>query len=107
MRIIDIFLFKLKRPINILYQFYKDADDYDLWKTIADEFRTHLPLRNLLWKSVNRPARSIQTLGIELKPFTLGNNEQSHMMPVTLLEKPYLNLYLVNCDVSNTARLVK
>ncbi|CAG8469022.1 1642_t:CDS:10 [Racocetra fulgida] len=37
-------------------------------------------------------------LGVDLKRFTPENTEKPHMMPETLLEKPYLNLYFVNCD---------
>ncbi|CAJ0841033.1 1182_t:CDS:10 [Entrophospora sp. SA101] len=86
------------------YSQKKDTDEYDIWKNVANEFRTHLPLRNLNWKSAKGATRNIQTLNIELKRFTPETTEKQHMMPETLLEKPYLNLYFVNCDDNETYR---
>ncbi|KAG9285997.1 hypothetical protein G9A89_022673 [Geosiphon pyriformis] len=80
------------------------TDEFNLWQMVAEGFPNHLPLRNLQWKSANRPVRTIHTLGIELKRLTTETNEKQHMMPVSLLEKPYLNLYFVNCDDNETYR---
>jgi trafficking protein particle complex subunit 10 len=60
---------------------------------------SHLPLRNLHWKSSNRPLRSIQSLQVEMRQYSTSAEEQPHQMPISLLEKPYLNMMLVKCDV--------
>lgn len=60
----------------------------------------HLPLRNLHWKSSNRPLRSIQSLQVEMRQYSPSGDEQPHQMPISLLEKPYLNMMLVKCDVN-------
>ncbi|KAF0436082.1 Trafficking protein particle complex subunit 10 [Gigaspora margarita] len=79
-------------------------DEYGIWPKIADDFRTHLPLRNLHWKSAKGSTRNIMVLGVELKRFTSETPEKPHMLPETLLEKPYLNLYFVNCDDNEVYR---
>ncbi|CAG8667598.1 24821_t:CDS:10 [Dentiscutata erythropus] len=81
-----------------------DFDEYGIWPKIADDFRTHLPLRNLHWKSAKGSTRNIMVLGVELKRFTPETTEKPHMMPETLLEKPYLNLYFVNCEDNEAYR---
>ncbi|CAG8497762.1 1816_t:CDS:10, partial [Acaulospora morrowiae] len=73
-------------------------DEYEIWSQMADGFYAHLPLRNLHWKSPKGQIRNINTLDIDAKRFTPDSMEKQHMMPETLLEKPYLNLYLVNCE---------
>ncbi|CAG8444801.1 5577_t:CDS:10 [Ambispora gerdemannii] len=80
------------------------TDEFDLWQYVAEGFPTHLPLRNLQWKSANRPLRTIHTLGVELKRLTPDTGEKQHQLPASLLEKPYLNLYFVSCDDNETYR---
>jgi hypothetical protein len=59
-----------------------------------------LPLRNLVWKpSNNRDKRHISMLDVELKRFS--PEVSKNLPPVTLLQNPYLNLYFVNCEVTN------
>ncbi|CAI2180057.1 6002_t:CDS:2 [Funneliformis geosporum] len=82
------------------------TDEFGIWQHLADEFRQHFPLRNLHWKSAKGPLRNIQVLGVELKRFNPDTTEQSHMNPETLLEKPYLNLYFVNCDDNEKYRQI-
>ncbi|CAG8715385.1 8938_t:CDS:2, partial [Funneliformis caledonium] len=82
------------------------TDEFGIWQHLADEFRQHFPLRNLHWKSAKGPLRNIQVLGIELKRFNPDTTEKSHMNPETLLEKPYLNLYFVNCDDNEKYRQI-
>ena len=65
----------------------------------------HVPLRNLHWKSTNRPLRSIQSLQVEMRQYTPSGDEQPHQMPISLLEKPYLNMMLVKCDVTLSSYL--
>ncbi|CAG8511571.1 6476_t:CDS:10, partial [Ambispora leptoticha] len=80
------------------------TDEYNLWQYVAKGFPTHLPLRNLQWKSANRPVRTIHTLGVEFKRLTPDTGGKQHQMPASLLEKPCLNLYFVNCDDNETYR---
>jgi hypothetical protein len=34
-----------------------------------------------------------------MRQYTPSGDEQPHQMPISLLEKPYLNMMLVKCDV--------
>lgn len=86
----------------LLSGFFKltiDYDPYNVWSTISEDFLAHLPLRNLHWKSPSRPLRSIQSLEVEMVQHHLSADEQPHQMPISLLERPYLNVMLVQCDV--------
>ena len=76
-----------------------DYDPHSVWALIQDDFTAHLPLRNLHWKSANRPLRSIQSLDVEMRHYDPAADEQPHQMPISLLERPYLNMMLVKCDV--------
>src|SRR5271170_2855887 len=76
-----------------------DYDPYNVWSLIEEDFTAHLPLRNLHWKSSSRPLRSIQSLQVEMRQFQYLADEQPNQMPISLLEKPYLNIMLVKCDV--------
>ncbi|GBC05869.1 hypothetical protein RclHR1_06490004 [Rhizophagus clarus] len=79
------------------------TDEFGIWQHLADDFRQHLPLRNLHWKSAKGPVRNIPVLGVDLKRFNTETTERSHMLPETL---PYLNLYFVNCDDNETYRQI-
>jgi hypothetical protein len=82
-----------------------DYDPYNVWSLIHDEFTAHLPLRNLHWKSASRPLRSIQSLDVEMRQYDPSAGEQPYQMPISLLERPYLNMMLVKCEVhSQTCR---
>lgn len=82
---------------------------------------THLPLKNIHWKPASRPSlRTIQQVHVDLKPLDLGSRasvEQAgtasarpsnvgdqtgerSMLPESFLEKPFLNLFFVTCEVS-------
>jgi len=82
-----------------------DYDPYNVWSLIEEDFTAHLPLRNLHWKSSSRPLRSIQSLQVEMRQYQPSIEEQQHQMPISLLEKPYLNMMLVKCDVSPALEL--
>src|SRR5271170_3469699 len=70
------------------------------WKRIREALFLQLPLRNLHWKSASRPSiRTIQELDITLKPLDTTRDELVSQVPVTLLEKPLLNVYIVTCEV--------
>jgi trafficking protein particle complex subunit 10 len=89
----------LSAPLSTSYSVLLDYDPYNVWSLIEEDFNTHLPLRNLHWKSFNRPLRSIQSLHVEIRPYHPSTDDQSHQMPISLLQKPYLNIMLVKCDV--------
>jgi hypothetical protein len=76
-----------------------DYDPYNVWSLIQDDVTAHLPLRNLHWKSASRPLRSIQSLDVEMQQYDPAAGEQPHQMPISLLERPYLNMMLVQCEV--------
>lgn len=60
-----------------------------------------LPLRNIHWKSPSRPSiRTIQELDISLIPLESVRDEHTSQIPATLLEKPFLNMYVVTCEVA-------
>lgn len=82
-----------------------DYDPYNVWSLVREDFTAHLPLRNLHWKSANRPLRSIQSLDVEMRPYDPSADEQPHQMPISLLERPYLNIMLVKCDVHCVSQL--
>ncbi|KAJ7940762.1 trafficking protein particle complex subunit 10 [Mycena leptocephala] len=61
-----------------------------------------LPLRNIHWKSPSRPSiRTIQELDISLIPLESVRDEHTSQIPATLLEKPFLNMYIVTCEDSD------
>jgi trafficking protein particle complex subunit 10 len=82
---------------------------------VADQLESRLPLRNLHWKSQNRPLRSIESLHVELSKTTSdvtsggssdrpasgdmapAAKERRHQMP-GLRATPYLKIYLLRCD---------
>lgn len=76
-----------------------DYDPYNVWSLVQGDFTAHLPLRNLHWKSATRPLRSIQSLDVEMRQYQPSIEEQPHQIPTSLLEKPFLNMMLVQCEV--------
>ena len=72
----------------------------DQWTQIRTAISAQFPLRDLLWKSSFRPAiRNIQELDIELVGLETIRDELTSQVPQTLLDKPFLNLYIMTCDV--------
>lgn len=72
----------------------------DNWKQVESALRSQLPLRNIHWKSASRPSiRTIQELDVDLVPLETIRGENTSQIPVTLLEKPLLNIYIVTCEV--------
>jgi len=72
----------------------------DHWKQIQAALRAQLPLRNIHWKSASRPSiRTIQELDVNLVPLDTIRGESTSQIPLTLLEKPLLNIYIVACEV--------
>jgi hypothetical protein len=77
------------KPVIVSYQSLPPSS----WPIILPSLEATLPLRNLHWKSsgTNRAVRTIQSLEVELRPF----GEEG----TGLLERPYLHLLFVTCDV--------
>lgn len=71
----------------------------DTWKQFFTALRSQLPLRNIHWKSASRPnLRTIQELDISLVTLDSVRDEHTSQIPITLLEKPLLNIYVVSCE---------
>src|SRR4051812_35962395 len=71
------------------------------WKQIYTALLSQLPLRNLHWSSSSRPSiRTIQELDIHLLSLEALHDERTSQIPVTILEKPLLNIFFVACEVS-------
>ncbi|KAJ7273596.1 trafficking protein particle complex subunit 10 [Mycena haematopus] len=70
-----------------------------VWDQIHTALLAQLPLRNIHWKSPSRPSiRTIQELDISLVPLESLRDEHTSQIPATLLEKPFLNMYIVTCE---------
>ncbi|TLD31774.1 TMEM1 family protein-like protein [Venturia nashicola] len=100
-------------------------DPSGVFPLISKELQTRLPLRDLHWKSPARPLRSIEFLHVDLvpskdtnpgtpgsrqgtpaagqedSPFTLAPEARRHQIP-GLRQTPYLKIYLLRCDDSET-----
>jgi trafficking protein particle complex subunit 10 len=70
------------------------------WSQIYKALASTLPLRNVHWKSASRTSiRTIQELDVDLIPLEKVKDEYASQVPASLLEKPLLNIYIVNCEV--------
>lgn len=71
------------------------------WKQVQATLFQQLPLRNIHWKSPARASiRTIQELGVSLVPLESIRDDVTSQLPMTILERPLLNVYIVNCEVS-------
>ena len=70
------------------------------WKKVHAALLGQLPLRNIHWKSAKGAVKTIQDLDINLVPFESLRDEHASQIPVTLLEKPLLHVYIVHCEVN-------
>lgn len=69
------------------------------WTQVQAALKAQLPLRNIHWKPASRTSlRTIQELDVDLVPLDTVRDEHTQI-PVTLLEKPLLNIYIVVCQV--------
>lgn len=70
------------------------------WKQIQGALKAQFPLRNIHWKPASRPnILTIQELDVKLVPFESVRDEHVSQIPMTLLEKPLLHIYVVTCEV--------
>lgn len=77
------------------------AQSSESCKQVIAALRSQLPLRSIHWRSPSRPnLRTIQELEVTLIAFDSLRDELASQVPLTLLEKPLLNLYVVTCEVS-------
>ncbi|KAG6825950.1 hypothetical protein H0H92_001746 [Tricholoma furcatifolium] len=68
------------------------------WQQVQSALRAQLPLRNVHWKSASHTSiRTIQELEVDLVSLDTPRDEHSQI-PVTILEKPLLNIYVVVCQ---------
>ena len=70
------------------------------WKQIHASLLAQLPLRNIHWKA-RSVLRTIQELDFTLVPLDSVRDEMTSQVPVTILEKPLLNMYILPCEVSS------
>ncbi|KIM49469.1 hypothetical protein M413DRAFT_60851 [Hebeloma cylindrosporum] len=69
------------------------------WKKVHATLLGLLPLRNIHWKSASRGiVKTIQELDVTLVPFESLRDEHASQIPVTLLEKPLLHVYIFHCE---------
>ncbi|KXN82613.1 Trafficking protein particle complex subunit 10 [Leucoagaricus sp. SymC.cos] len=69
------------------------------WKQIQNALKAQFPLRNIHWKPPSRPSiLTIQELEVKLIPFENFRDEHASQIPMTLLEKPLLHIYVVTCE---------
>ncbi|TDL27388.1 hypothetical protein BD410DRAFT_875203 [Rickenella mellea] len=79
----------------------------DYWKQIHLSLSSQLPLRNLHWKSASRISiRTIQELDVNLVELEHSRDELTSQIPSTLLEKPFLNMYVVTCEDNDSYKNV-
>ncbi|KAF9227601.1 hypothetical protein BS17DRAFT_746219 [Gyrodon lividus] len=77
----------------------------DSCKQVIAALQSQLPLRSIHWKSASRHSiRTIQELEVTLVSLESLRDEHTSQVPVTLLEKPLLNLYVVACEDNETYR---
>ncbi|KAI1615246.1 hypothetical protein EDD37DRAFT_684185 [Exophiala viscosa] len=81
------------------------VDPNSLYDSLEPRLSARAPLRNLHWKSPNRPLRSIPSLNISLQKEDKSTGSQGsarrHQIP-GLRETPYVKLYILRCDDKET-----
>ncbi|KAI6109597.1 trafficking protein particle complex subunit 10 [Pisolithus sp. B1] len=95
--------------VLVTYVAAQSFQSSDSWSHFLAALRSLLPLRNLHWKPASRPnLRTVQELDVSLVPLDSLRDEHTSQVPVTLLEKPLLNLYVLSCeDVETYKTIVK
>lgn len=83
----------MAKRVGIAYEALPSNADFE---AVRADVERHLPLRNLHWvrkHAHNRTIRTIQTLPLDVRP--LPSFHTAH----DLLDRPYLHLLFVVCDV--------
>lgn len=76
------------------------------WNKVHAAIISQLPLKNIHWKSTRKGiVRTIQELDVTLVPFESLRDEHASQVPVTVLEKPLLHIFIVHCEVNVLAGL--
>lgn len=89
--------------VLVTYAAAQSFQSSDNWIHFLAALRSLLPLRNLHWKPTSRPnLRTVQELDVSLVPLDSLRDEHTSQVPVTLLEKPLLNLYVLSCEDAET-----
>ncbi|KAI5124589.1 hypothetical protein M0805_003108 [Coniferiporia weirii] len=71
----------------------------DQWAQIKNGFSAQFPLRNLHWKPATRTSiRTIQTLEVNVLALESVKEEGATQIPSSLLDRPFINVYVVVCD---------
>ncbi|CAA7265369.1 unnamed protein product [Cyclocybe aegerita] len=69
------------------------------WNKVHATLLAQLPLRNLHWKSASKASvRTIQELDVTLVSLDSLRDETTSQIPVTLLEKPMMHLFILHCE---------
>ena len=65
------------------------------WQQVQSALKARLPLRNMHWKPPSRSSiRTIQELDVDFVLLDTLHDEHTQI-PLTILEKPLLNVYIV------------
>ena len=78
---------------------YSAVPSLDVWQKVQPDLVAQLPLRNLHWKPSTRSLRTIQTLQLDLRALQSLAEEKTQHVPLNILERPYLHLLFVSCEV--------
>lgn len=86
--------------VQLAYAAPSQFTNTELWHQIKTSVEAQFPLRTLHWKSGTRTSiRTIQTLEVDLVPFEGIKEEGVSQIPLSLLDKPFLNVFIVACAV--------
>ncbi|KAF5358539.1 hypothetical protein D9756_001945 [Leucocoprinus leucothites] len=69
------------------------------WKQIQAALQAQFPLRNIHWKPPSGSSLlTIQELEVDFVPFETVRDEHASQIPMTLLDRPLLHIYVVTCE---------
>ncbi|KAG6376390.1 trafficking protein particle complex subunit 10 [Boletus reticuloceps] len=90
---------------HVLLTFAAAPQSSESCKQVIAALRSQLPLRSIHWRSASRPSiRTIQELEVTLVALDSLRDELTSQVPLTLLEKPLLNLLVVTCEDNEVYR---
>ena len=91
----------LRSPVLISYSAPSTFLASPNWSKVYAALLAQLPLRNIHWKSPSRASVStIQELDVTLVSLESVRDELTSQVPVTILERPLLHIYVVYCEVA-------